>query len=224
MPEISSEAFESPFASIILRRNSSRISFCAGRMFSVPNLGMTFSQTKVSRPSKMRLHSALAVYVEGGEGGGAVSGDNHGKIRGDFRHRFCVADNAVFISSVRSAAEKQYIRTDIFDFGGVLLGKLKGIHLDDLGSRAEAGALCRLRGKLRHKSACYHTKTARGGGAGEALSKIKPAGLLFKLPKGVFKPLVYVRLNGGVGGGGSEKPFRVQIDGGDLGICASEVD
>ena len=47
---------------------------------------------------------------------------------------------------------------------------------------------------------------------------------LFKLPKGVFKPLVYVRPNGGVGGGGSEKPFGVQIHGGDLGICASEVD
>ena len=156
-------------------------------------------------------------------GGGAVAGNNHGKIRGDFRHRFGVADNAVFISAVRSAAEKQYIRTDVFDFGGVLLGKLKGIHLDDLGSRAEAGALCRLRGKLRHKSACHHTKTARGGGAGEALGEIKPAGLLFKLPKGVFKPLVYVRPNGGVGGGGSEKRFGIQINGGDLGIRAPEI-
>ena len=63
IPEISSEAFESPFASIIRRRNSSLISFCAGTMFKVPNLGITFSQTKVSRPLNMRLHSAEAARL-----------------------------------------------------------------------------------------------------------------------------------------------------------------
>ena len=56
MPEISSLARDRPLAWMMRRRNSARIWDWAGSMFSWPNRGMTFSQTKVSRPSRYRWH------------------------------------------------------------------------------------------------------------------------------------------------------------------------
>ena len=156
-------------------------------------------------------------------GDGAVARDHHRKAEAGRGEHARVVQNALAVAAVRAAHQQEDVGVDLKYLLQVVLRQLKGKHLQHFRARAQAGLPRGLGGQLRHQPAGDHPQSARSGGTGVARGEIQRPRLLLQFCQGFFKPLVHVRLHRGVGVGGAQQGFHFYIYGGDLRVCAAEI-
>ena len=134
-----------------------------------------------------------------------------------------VVQNALAVAAVGAAHEQEDVGVQAQNFVQIVLGQLKGIDLQHLRARTEAGLTGGFGGQLGHQSAGDHSQSAGGGGAGVARREFHRADLFAQPGQRVGKALAHVGLHRGVGVGGAQQALGLHVHRRDLGVGAAEI-